>query len=324
MRILLSANHRYPAFRSAGAGRRPLGTASRSGHYIHDLIAMGLAELGHEVLYLLPQGADQRLPEGVALVRGPVLDVDILHTIAYHDEQVECDIRAGGVPWVATCHMDMKLKGRDRVRAQDNWIFVSQSLARSHWSNRFVLNGIDPAPLIYAESKENYFLFISSLELARGKGLDIALALSRETGIELVVAGTTKTSALIEEVSRLCANYGATFAGEVRGREKAALLSGAKALLFPTQLNEAFGLAMVEALMSGTPVVCSDQGACTEVIGADTGFVCRDWPDYLHAVARLDTILPRVCRQKALSEFHYLTMAANYVKQYENEIDDGG
>ena len=68
MRILLSSDHQYPSFREVGVGRRPLPIPSGSSQHIHDLIAKGLAELGHEVLYWLPKGTHQALPPGVTLV----------------------------------------------------------------------------------------------------------------------------------------------------------------------------------------------------------------------------------------------------------------
>ena len=84
--------------------------------------------------------------------------------------------------------------------------------------------------------------------------------------------------------------------------------------------NEAFGLVLVEALISGTPVICSDQGACPEIISSEVGFVCRNRTEYREAVDRLETISPSTCREKALREYHYLSMAADYVKEYEIEI----
>ena len=97
----------------------------------------------------------------------------------------------------------------------------------------------------------------------------------------------------------------------MRGRRKAELLAGAKAFLFPTKVDEAFGLGMVEALMSGTPVICSDRGACPEVISADVGFVCRGEEEYVEAVGRVSDISPRACREKAFREYHYLRMGAD-------------
>jgi glycosyltransferase involved in cell wall biosynthesis len=91
-------------------------------------------------------------------------------------------------------------------------------------------------------------------------------------------------------------------------------------LLHPTRLNEAFGLVMAEALMSGTPVICSDRGACPEVISPDVGFICSNEDDYRIAIESLGTISNRACREKAMREYHYHVMARGFVREYQAEI----
>src|SRR6185295_19728984 len=137
------------------------------------------------------------------------------------------------------------------------------------------------------------------------KGLDVALSLSSQMGFKLIVAGTGQDDESINRVAELCARIGAKYVGDVRGRKKAELLAGAKGFLFPTKLDEAFGLGMAEALMSGTPVICSDRGACPEIISPDVGFVCRDLGDYRRAIEKAGEIPPAACREKAMREYHY-------------------
>jgi glycosyltransferase involved in cell wall biosynthesis len=281
---------------------------------------MGLTELGHEVFYLLPKGAEAPLPLGVTLLSTPIADVDVFHIILRDSELVRW-IEDAGKPWVATCHLDPTVPGRtvpDPIR--DNWIFVSRTLARSLGRNRYVLNGINPREFVFAASKDNYYLFMASLEWAYHKGLDTALHLAKRLGFKLVVAGTGKTDKVIEETAELCAAAGADFVGDVRGAEKADLLAGAKALLFPTRVNEAFGLVMAEALMSGTPVICSDKGACPELISPEVGFVCTTQQDYAEAFERIDEIMPQACRNKAIADYHYLRMTKDYIREYEREV----
>ncbi len=72
--------------------------------------------------------------------------------------------------------------------------------------------------------------------------------------------------------------------------------------------------------MSGTPVICSNRGACAEIISADVGFVCSTEQDYLAAISRVHEIKPVDCRNKALHDYHYLRMTKDYVEQYRQEI----
>ena len=320
MRVLLSSEHQYPANGEIGSGLHPRSLPSGSGFWMHDLVMKGLTELGHEVFYLLPNGAKAPMPPGAQFVSQPVWEADILHTISDRDEALVNEWQSRGKPWVATCHMDMRTRGLAQSTTTENWIFVSRTLARQHGRTRYVLNGVDPAACIYSETKEDYVIFMSSMDWEMKKGLDIALSLAARYRFRLVVAGTGNNYKRIMRVATLCRQIGAYYVGDVRGKKKAELLAGAKAFLFPTRVDEAFGLGMAEALMSGTPVICSDKGACPELISPDVGFVCRNDRDYVVALENVSRISPQACREKALREFHYQRMAADYVKEYEKEL----
>lgn len=324
MRVLISSSHRYPALSETGSGRRPKPVPSGSGFLVHDLLVKGLAELGHEVFYLLRKGADKSLPSGVTLISEPGVDVDVLHTISDRDEDLVQERQSQRKPWVTTCHIDPKAFGDERGPTTENWIFVSRTLAELHGRNRYVLNGIDPQEYIFSESKDDYFLFMSTMNWGMKKGLDVALSLANQMGFKLTVAGTGQDDESINRVAEMCAHIGARYVGDVRGREKAELLAGAKGFLFPTKLDEAFGLGMAEALMSGTPVICSDRGACPELISPDVGFVCRNENDYMTAINQIAGISPQACRDKAMKEYHYLRMASDYVIEYQKEIIRNG
>ena len=117
------------------------------------------------------------------------------------------------------------------------------------------------------------------------------------------------------------ANDPATYYGVVVSASKNA--AGAKALLFPTQWNESFGLVMAEALMSGTPVISSSNGACPELITPDVGWICNGPEDYARAILRAHEVAPAKCREKAMRDFHYRRMAVEYVVKYEQFLRCG-
>lgn len=325
MRILLSSDHQYPAANGNGSGLHPKKFPSGSGYIIQDLLAKGLAELGHEVFYLVRRSSNNSsAPHGITLIHEPVAHADVLHTISGRDAALIEEWEARGKPWVATCHMDERTRDRDRGAITSNWIYVSKTLAQLHGSERFVWNGIDPAEYIYSDTKDDYFLFMSTMDWGTKKGLDVVLELGKKAGFRLVVAGTGESYERIESVQQMCRAVGAEYVGDVRGKEKARLLAGAKGFLFPTKLDEAFGLGMVEALMSGTPVICSDRGACPEIITPEVGFTCSSEDQYIEAIEKIASIPPSTCREKAMREYHYLTMAANYVREYEIELSRTG
>ena len=220
----MSSDHEYPAANPNGSGLHPKKFPSGSGYILHDLLAKGLAELGHDVFYLVRRShADA--PYGVNLIFEPVHDVDILHTISGRDAAL---IEESQKPWVATCHMDDRTRGRERDTITQNWIYVSRTLAQLHGSERYVWNGIDPAEYIYSESKDDYFLFMSTMDWGTQKGLDVVLSLSKKIGFKLVVAGTGESYERIAKVQEMCDEVGAKYVGDVRGKEKAELLAGAQ------------------------------------------------------------------------------------------------
>jgi glycosyltransferase involved in cell wall biosynthesis len=307
MRIFLSSGHVYPGWLNGV-----------SSHRVHDNLARGLAALGHDVRYR-PEGWGQaRPPEGIRPVSDVEGDEDILHVNHLPLTQKP----ATALPWVVSVHADVKYNGLTPDYAIPNWIYVSRTLAGLYGSDRFVYNGIDPSDFIYSEAKENYFLFAvaGAVKRAQMKGVEIAFRIARLTGVELRVAGGSNNLAEMLEFERYCRDHGAVCVGLVHGRRKAELFAGARALLFPTQMNEAFGVTVAEALMSGTPVIASDKGAMGELLNPSVGFVCTNESSYLDAIARLNRIAPPDCRQLAMERFHYVEMARSYVREYEREI----
>ena len=306
MRIFLSSKHSYPAKRTGSASQ-----------HISDLLAKGLMELGHEVLYHF-QGKQplEPLPKGIRVVDRLHTNVDILHL---QDGKYRLPTL---IPWLKTYHA---AAGHHKVSenfGEKNIVFVSKAHANSFGRTRYVYNGIDPANFQYQETKEDYFIFlVHGLERAIVKGLGMAIMLVQELGINLVVAGSSKNPYYQRIFQSMCKEQGIKYVGEIREDEKAAYIAGAKCLLAPSLMPEPFGLVMAEALMSGTPVICSDRGAFPEIVSSEVGFVCSKFADYVHAVENIHTIKASDCRAKAEKDFHYRRMAADYVKEYQREIE---
>src|SRR5438034_5872679 len=96
----------------------------------------------------------------------------------------------------------------------------------------------------------------------------------------------------------------------VAGQQKARLISRAAAGIFPLQWSEPFGLAMVECMVAGTPVLALRTGSTPELIEPGvTGFLAEDVEDLIRAAARLDQIARVRCAEVARERFgpHPLT-----------------
>jgi glycosyltransferase involved in cell wall biosynthesis len=321
MRILLTSSHQYPAFREQGAGRHPLALPSASAYHLHDLLARGLAEEGHEVFYHVPDGDAASPLADVRFVSTRPTDIDICHTIAGPPGAAEELMAFGaqhGRPCLFTCHMV-----RPGTTAGSNWVFVSRFHAREYGSDRVVINGIRPEDYIFSETKSDYVLFMAAMNKAHDKGIDVALDLSRRKGFRLIVAGTAMDYETIHRIANLCAEAGAEYRGDVRGSERAELLAGARAVLFPSRLNEGGPLVILQAMLSGTPVISSRCGGSVDIVTPETGFLCTEPEEWDVAVDRIGEISSLRCREIGLELYHYRRMARDYVREYECELGRG-
>jgi glycosyltransferase involved in cell wall biosynthesis len=131
-------------------------------------------------------------------------------------------------------------------------------------------NGVDATFAPDGPSRDGapYLLFVGALQ-PRKDPLTAIEALSLTNGdLRLVLAGPDRGSAaeVRDRVRRLGLDQRVEFAGHVGKDDLAALYRGATCLVFPSRY-EGFGLPVIEAMASGTPVVASAAGAVSEVAG---------------------------------------------------------
>jgi glycosyltransferase involved in cell wall biosynthesis len=200
-------------------------------------------------------------------------------------------------------------------RAQ--YIAISDFQRRQEWLPRCktIYHGIDASPYTFREQKQDYLCFLGRMTPCKGPHLAIEVA--RRTGLPLKLAG---------EVQPMFADYwerevkpnidGRTieYVGEADLRMKDELLGNARALLFPIDWNEPFGLIMIEAMACGTPVVALPGGSVTEVVG-DAGVVCQSIDEMVDAVRDLDVPAAR-CRRRVETRFSVERMTREYEKVY--------
>src|SRR5256886_2334593 len=179
-----------------------------------------------------------------------------------------------------------------------------------------VYNAVDPGaftPVTKREEKQGYIV-----ELARispEKGQHIAIEMAKRLNVPLVLAGKVdpELRKYFEEKVKPSLNGQITWKENVRGKEKAELLAHAKALVFPIQWEEPFGLAMVEAMMSGTPVIAVSRGAAPELGEPGvTGWLAEDVDGLVEAYKRIAEIDPTKWVQVAVQRFGPAQMADRY------------
>jgi glycosyltransferase involved in cell wall biosynthesis len=275
-------------------------------------LVRGLAALGHEVALLAPPGTlvpEARLvPVASRQLRDPATDLtphippgtEILH--AFYPLRV-----SPRVPWVWT------LEGTTRpgVVRPPNTIYVSRDHAARHGSGSFVYNGLDPADYRFQVEKGEYDLFLGRLHPS--KGWRWAVEGARRTNHRLVVAGGWRPT-----LSRSL-----RFIGSVDGVKKAALLAGARVLWMPAQWDEPFGLTLIEALWSGTPVLGTRRGALPEVLSPVVAELGNTLDDLIARRSRVEQRDAHDCRARAERYFSHTRMAAEYVRFYEKFLQTG-
>jgi glycosyltransferase involved in cell wall biosynthesis len=109
--------------------------------------------------------------------------------------------------------------------------------------------------------------------------------------------------------------------GEVDDAQKNDLLGNARALVFPIDWEEPFGLVMIEAMATGTPVIGYRFGAVPEVVDEGvTGFVVDNAQAAIEAVGKLDTLDRAAVRKRFEERFTDTRMAAGYVEIYRERL----
>lgn len=153
------------------------------------------------------------------------------------------------------------------------------------------------------------------------KRADRAIAIAKRTGLKLKIAAKVDKvdqAYFDAEIRQLLDHPLVEFIGEISEHEKAAFLGGARALLFPIDWPEPFGLVMIEAMACGTPVVAWANGSVPEVIDPGiTGYVVDGTEQAVAAVDRVAGLDRRRVRARFETRFSAARMAADYLRVYE-------
>ena len=176
-------------------------------------------------------------------------------------------------------------------------------------------HGVDVNQFTFREQPEDYLLYLG--RFVSGKGPLQAIQIARALGVKLVLAGP-ENPYFREKVKPLIDGKSVEFAGFVRGAERSRLLGGARALLYPIQYPEAFGLVLVEAMLCGTPAAAMRLGAVPEIIDDGvTGFAATSSAELQRVIPQCFALDRRRIRSEAEQRFSAERMAREYINVYE-------
>ena len=302
----------------------------RRGHEV-TLFASGDSQTAARLVAVTPEalrlsGEDVDPYVSLMLELGMVFDeadqFDVIHShVDYFALPFARHVRT---PMVTTLHGRLDLPGLPTiyerygeapvVSISDN---QREPLPGANWAAT-VYNGTDLSRFTFNETGGDYFAFVG--RICPEKNIEGAIDIARRTGVPLRIAAKVDPVDVDYHesvVKPLMDARQVEFLGELGDEDKDELLGSARALLFPVDWPEPFGLAMTEAMACGTPVLALRRGSVPEVVeDGVTGFV-RDSEDELAAVAHdVDRLSRRACRERVERHFSVDVMTDGYEAVY--------
>ncbi len=193
-----------------------------------------------------------------------------------------------------------------------------------------VYNGLDIGRFKFNEKPNDYFAFFG--RIVRVKGCHNAIAACKNTGEKLRIAGKYYSLAGSENEDYWSVHV-KPFIDDKQifyddfinsDAERSAFLGGAKALLFPIEWEEPFGMVMVEAMACGTPVIAFDCGSVREIIkDGVTGFVVQNVKEMEKAMTKIGELDREKCREWVDENFTLEKMTKGYLETYEKVLSLG-
>lgn len=264
--------------------------------------------------------------EGMADIHRARHAYDIIHFhVGWFEFPVFADCRT---PCLTTLHgpLDHPVL-RERVGSYRDFPLVSISNAQrrplpdQNWLAT-IYHGV-PDPAIEAGGPGRYLAFLG--RISPEKRPDLAIEIAQRAHLPLKIAA--KVDPVNEqyfetEIKPLLSRPGVEFLGELDEGAKRSFLAGARALLFPIDWSEPFGLVMIEAFACGVPVIGFRRGSVPEIIeDGVTGFVVEDADAAAAALDRIEMIDRRFVQQRFRERFTVKRMVRDYAALYSRLAD---
>lgn len=311
-----------------------------------DTLARGFAAAGHEVLLAAPSESTCPVPlvPGMRPASRDELGFtmsELSHVIrAYkglqgvdiiHDHTLAGPLyvhRPPKVPVVTTIHGPLHQEAEDLYRAMAPNVAIV-AISRDQASHapevpvtQVIHHGMDVSAVPVGSGQGGYLCFVG--RACEDKGLLEAITIARQAGMHLKIAVKMREPEEIRyfrEVIEPMLGPNEDFVGEVDDAAKYRLMGEAAAFLNPIQWSEPFGLVMIEALATGTPVIGTRIGSAPEIIKhGRTGFLGKteELAGFVPAAAALDRA---VCRKSVEDLFSAERMVAEHLELYSDLIE---
>lgn len=233
----------------------------------------------------------------IALAFSRLTSVPVLQTVhhAPSSEEVRLWSRYPEAPFVAVSHAQARLLAGLRVAAT-------------------IHHAVDPTHLTFRPIPDDYLLFLG--RFTPGKGVLEAIEVARRTGRRLLLAAA-ENAYFKEMVAPHVDGQQVVYVGEVDQAGRSALLGGARALLYPVQQAESFGLVLTESMTCGTPVAALGLGAVSELVDDGvTGHVAASLDTLIAQLPDVERLDRHAVRRRALERFGVDRMIEAHIAVY--------
>ena len=181
-----------------------------------------------------------------------------------------------------------------------------------------VYNGIDTSLYKFNPKPKDHFIWIASF--GAHKGPVEAIRAAKAANVKLFLAGHVgreEKKFFDKKVRPLLKRGQIVFVGEICQRQKNKFFGEARALLYPINWEEPFGLVMTEAMACGTPVIAFNRGSIPEIVEhGKTGFVVKNVKEMVSAIKKINLIKREDCRKRVEKFFSLEKMTSDYEKIY--------
>lgn len=302
MHVLIANNLPIPALKYGGTER--------------DIWWLGkeLVRRGHKVTYLVPAGSSCPFadiifydPSKSVSTQVP-RSVDIVHSHFHLNEEMP-------KPFLVSMHGYI----RQGATYHRNTNFMSKRHAELHHCSAFVYNGLDPADYgtFDAHSKRSHLLFLGIITRVE-KNFNAAIRIASEARKKLAVIGGSRLT--LRDAYNHIHFYGSPnvrFYGIIGGEKKNVVIGRSSALLFPVTWDEPLGLALIESMYHGCPVIGTPYGSLPEIVNSDVGFLSASMKDLIEAAKDHSQFSRKRCHDYVMSKFTSRQMTDNYLIMYE-------
>lgn len=232
------------------------------------------------------------------------------------------------IPTLISIHSPIDKEIKPFLKFYKNNYYVSFSLAQRkqmpelNWVAN-IYHGVDTKKFAFNPKPKDYLLYLG--RITEEKGVHYAIEAAQAANMKLIIAGLSYPTEGYwhEKIEKHIDGVNIRYVGQANLEQKIQYLKNAKAVLFPSQYNEVFGLVMIEAMACGTPVIAWKNGSVPEVIkNRKTGYIVKSVEEMVKAINKIDKISREETRKRAEDFFSIEKMVAGYEKVYAKIIED--